>query len=238
MPPPVDYIRLSQSLLYAVRTGEEGVPGLMAQLAAAAEGELQAQLTGEDHKKAFWLNLYNTWVQWLLQQDPAKYKNRNAFFTDKQIQVAGHRLSLDDIEHGLLRRSTFKWSLGYLRNPLPSRFEKCFRLQRLDPRIHFALNCGARSCPPIAYYRPEDIDRQLDLAQKSYLRAEVTRGQDGNKVYLPAILGWFRGDFGGKRGLRALLQREGLLRGSGTAQLHFKPYDWTLFLNNYTNETP
>ncbi len=56
-----------------------------------------------------WLNIYNAFVQKLLTDNPGKFKKRNSFFSDQQITLAGRQLSLDDIEHGILRRSkTFK----------------------------------------------------------------------------------------------------------------------------------
>jgi NADP-dependent 3-hydroxy acid dehydrogenase YdfG len=53
-----------------------------------------------------------------------------------RIPVAGVWLSLDDIEHGMLRGSKHPWGMGYLPRPFPSSFERRFRLERADPRIH------------------------------------------------------------------------------------------------------
>ncbi|MFW1581992.1 DUF547 domain-containing protein, partial [Vibrio parahaemolyticus] len=65
-----------------------------------------------------------------------------------------------------------------------------------------ALNCGAKSCPPIAFYDDAKLDAQLDIATKAYLIGSVTYDSNANKVYVPALLSWFRGDFGGKKGER------------------------------------
>merc|ERR1719184_519606 len=46
-------------------------------------------------------------------------------------------------------------------------------LTKLDPRLHFALNCGARSCPPIRIYTEERINSQLEMATESFLSQEV-----------------------------------------------------------------
>jgi hypothetical protein len=144
-------------------------------------------------------------------------------------------LSLDDIEHGILRHSKIKWSLGHLNKLFPGKFEKKFRVHSVDYRIHFALNCGAKSCPPIAYYAPEKIEAQLELATKNYLRSEVTLDTGKNVAYLPAIMGWFRGDFGGKKGMRSLLKKHGISQNVKPV-IRFKKYDWNLFLNNYTTD--
>ena len=106
---------------------------------------------------------------------------------------------MDDIEHGILRRSKVKWSFGYFNKLFPSAFEKKHRVDTLDYRIHFSLNCGATSCPPIAFYKPEQLDKQLEVATKVYLSGEAAYNEADNTVALPALMGWFRGVFGGKK---------------------------------------
>ncbi|MBD0279664.1 MAG: DUF547 domain-containing protein [Flavisolibacter sp.] len=231
----INYISTSQSLLYAVRTSES-TQHYIHDVQTANISVLQQQLSTDAQRKAFWLNIYNAYVQKLLQEAPERYKKRNAFFTDKQIVIAGKRLSLDDIEHGILRRSKIKWSLGYFNKLFPDTYEKKFRVDSVDYRIHFALNCGAKSCPPIAYYAPEKIEQQLELATKNYLKNEVTYNREENIVYVPAIMGWFRADFGGKKGIKKLLEKHALLPAGVNPVIKFKPYDWTLFLNNYKIE--
>lgn len=228
-----NYVSVSQQLLYAVRTGDS-CDAFIKLLEDADEKILREQLQSEAAKKAFWLNVYNAFVQKLLSENSEKYKNRHAFFSDKQILIAHHKLSLDDIEHGMLRRSKIKWSLGYLNKPFAGKFEKAFRVDTLDNRIHFALNCGAKSCPPIAYYDPAKIDMQLRLATANYLKNETEYDTTVNIIYLPKIMDWFRGDFGGKKGMKKMLNEYGVIKNDVT--IRFKKYDWTLFLNNYRKE--
>ena len=231
------YIVLSQNLLYAVRTGDSTRADIDT-LARASTQELARQLADDAAKKAFWLNVYNAFVQIFLQHDTTLYQHRPAFFSRKSIVIAGHHLSLDDIEHGMLRHSKIKWSLGYLNKPFPSAFEKQFRVDTLDDRIHFALNCGARSCPPIAFYDPAHIDQQLDLATKNYLFNELSYDTTSQTLYLPAIMGWFRHDFGGKKGMLKLVKKWGFVPEDAHPHIRFKPYDWTLYLHHFQNDTP
>ncbi|MDQ6608875.1 MAG: DUF547 domain-containing protein [Bacteroidota bacterium] len=231
----INYIQISQQLLYAVRTGDSS-ENFILQLSAADKNELKKQLSTDAEKKAFWLNIYNAFIQKLLSEHPEKYKSRNSFFTNKQIEIAGIRLSPDDIEHGMLRRSKAKWSMGYFNKLFPSRFEKDFRVSTLDNRIHFALNCGAKSCPPIAYYSPENIDRELELATKNYLHTESDLDRASGVIYLPKIMSWFRADFGGKKGMKKMLEKYGVTKKGEDITIRFKKYDWTLFLNNYRQE--
>ena len=230
-----DYIKLSQDLLYAVKTGESS-DSLENQLSLISQDDLFSQLDSENKRKAFWLNIYNAYTQIALKKNPDAYKNRNKFFRKKFIGIANHTTNLDLVEHGILRRSKWKYSLGHFNKLFKSAFEKKFRLDKVDYRIHFALNCGAKSCPPIAFYQPEQLDRQLDLATKIYLRSEVVFDAVNNKVEVPAILGWFRGDFNGKKGILKILKEQKLIPTDSTPKITWKKYDWTLALKNYNEE--
>ena len=232
---PGNYIRLSQNFLYAAKTGEV-TRIYLDSLKNIDEPALATQLNTDNKRLAFWLNLYNGFTQVLLKRNPDQYKTRNAFFSSKQIDIAGHLISLDLIEHGILRHSKIKISEGYADKPFPSAFEKKFRVQKLDYRIHFALNCGAKSCPPIAFYEPGQINRQLDVAVKTYLKGEVEYHKEENRADVPAIMGWFRHDFGGKTGMLRILKVNKIIPENANPDIHFKKYDWSLYLDNYKTE--
>ncbi|MEJ7683935.1 MAG: DUF547 domain-containing protein [Segetibacter sp.] len=198
--PDINLIEISQQLLLQAKT-HEPTDSFVEVMKNIPKKSLSQQLINDNDKKAFWINLYNAYTQIILSRNPDKYKKRSSFFGDKLISIAGKQLSLDDVEHGILRHSKIKWSLGHLNKWFPSAFEKEQRVDTADYRIHFALNCGAKSCPPIAFYKPEQIDRQLDMATKAYLHGEAEYNEAENTVALPAIMGWFRGDFGGKKNM-------------------------------------
>jgi len=224
-------LQLSQDFVYAARTGS-ATDNLRGQIARLSAEDLRSALRTDNEKNAFWINLYNGFTQALLREDSSRYRKRNRFFSGRQLPVAGRQLSLDDIEHGILRRSRLKWSLGYFGKTFPGNFEKQMRVRRVDPRIHFALNCGARSCPPVAYYKADDLDRQLDLATANYLKNGVLYSPSDNVIDLPAIMGWFRADFDGKKGMRQLLRKHGIIHADAQPKIRFLSYDWTLELNN------
>jgi thiol-disulfide isomerase/thioredoxin len=230
-------VELSQSFLYAARTGGN-FSAFLDSLKNYSYTQLISELQTDNQKKAFWINLYNAFVQSSLTTNPEQYGSRSAFFKTKNIAVAGSMFSLDDIEHGLLRRSKIKWSLGHLNKPFPSKREKELRVKDVDYRIHFALNCGAKSCPPIAFYNDENLDTQLDAATSSYLGSEVEYDSVSNVVKLPKLMSWFRRDFGGKKGMRQILMQAGMLPQQASPKIKFKDYDWTLSLNHYTNQNP
>lgn len=231
----IDLIQTSQQLLLAAKR-HDVTDSLTTLLSHSTPADLSTQLTDDNHKKAFWINVYNAYTQVLLAKDPGLYKKRSAFFGNRQILIAGKKLSLDDIEHGILRRSKVKWSLGYFNKWFPSAFEKTNRIDTLDYRIHFSLNCGAKSCPPIAFYRPEQLTRQLDMATKTYLKGETDYHTEDNSIYLPTLMSWFRRDFGGKKKMKELLHKINVLLPEQNPVIRFKKYDWHLFLENYKTE--
>lgn len=229
------FTKISQQLLLSAKR-REPADSLIQFLQKISPDELHQELNNDTKKKTFWLNIYNAFTQLALAQNPDQYKKRGQFFGQKNIIVAGERLSLDRIEHGLLRRSKTKWSMGYINRLFPSSFERKYRVDTVDYRIHFALNCGAKSCPPIAFYRTEQLDKQLDLATRVYLRNESVYDTLNNKIALPAIMGWFRGDFGGKRKMKELLIKMGVISNDANPSIKFKKYDWNLYLDNYKTD--
>ena len=65
-----------------------------------------------------------------------------------------------------------------------------------DPRIHFALNCGAVSCPPIAVYEGESLDEQLDIATEGFLEGNTIVDKEDNSISLSMLFKWYKEDFG------------------------------------------
>jgi len=126
----------------------------------------------------------------------------------------------------MLRHSQQWWGLGYVPKPFPSAFERHLRVPR-DPRIHFALNCGASSCPAIAFYSAEHLDQQLDAATDLYLSTEVDHDMITGTCKIPALFGWFKGDFGGTRGIRTFLAAHGPKGCDVAATFQYRPFNWT-----------
>ena len=111
---------------------------------------------------------------------------------------------------------------------------KKLAVEKIDFRIHFALNCGAISCPPIAFYSSEKIEQQLQLASLSFLEGETDIYADKKEVHVTQLFRWFLADFGGKSGIRKIL-REYLDFDSKSYQIIFKPYSWEEQLDNYAD---
>ncbi|MBK5279191.1 MAG: DUF547 domain-containing protein [Bacteroidia bacterium] len=190
---------------------------------------IQKGLIEDNARKVFWINLYNALYQILAIHEN---KDKNSIYTDKSIYFSDAILSLDDIEHGILRKYRWKYSQGYLPQFLPSSTIKKLAVNSIDYRIHFALNCGAKSCPPIAFYQYEKLDKQLDLAAQSFLENETTVDVANQKLHVTKIMQWFKGDFGGEKGIKKIITH--YLGGDYSSfTIIFNDYDWGDDLKNF-----
>ena len=231
---PADPVELPGQFLLAVRRGEPRAE-IVDRIAALDESDLLAALGDDRARLTFWINLYNAVTQHALETEPGRYENSRAFFSAPLVTVAGEELSLDDIEHGILRRSFSKFALGYLRSPFRSDVCERYELDSRDPRIHFALNCGAESCPPIAAYTVEGIDEQLDWATEGYLERTVEYDPNRGRVRVPRVMLWFRGDFGRKRNIVAFLEQYGQLPPGASPRLSYREWDWSMDRGRYAD---
>lgn len=228
-----DFNELSEELLRRIQKGEDTKP-LQNKLASVSVEALDAALATPEQQLAFWVNVYNAYIQIILRANPELYEDRSSFFTKDQIRIAGETVSFDKIEHGLIRKSQSKLGLGYVGKLFPGSFEKTLQVDKLDYRIHFALNCGARDCPPVAIYEPERLEEQFSKGTKRYLQGSSRYDAASHTVYVTSLFSWFRGDFGGKDGVRSILESNGIVPRAEDLDLEFKDYDWTLFLDNFT----
>ncbi len=213
---------ISAQLLFAVKTSKPA-ESLLLQTAQLNPDTLQQSLKDDASKKAFWLNMYNAWYQLLAVQYPKAGKK---IFRMKQIQIAGRFYSLDQIEHGILRKYRWKYSLGYFPSLFIPKHIRQSAVTNIDYRIHFAMNCGAKSCPAIAFYTPDKIEQQLLLATKVFLQQETMIDESTRSVTTTKIIQWFIGDFGGRKKVLELLST---ITGKDLSnyRLKFAPYDWT-----------
>ncbi len=217
------------SLLAAVRA--EGTAALVTELDALQgylDGLAQCDPDELDRHEAlaYWINLYNAGSMRLAAEAqrralPTLLRLPDGF--DRPfIAVAGERLSLDDIEHGKIRR------FG-------------------DPRVHGALNCCSRSCPLLRSepYGGRNLDTQLDEQLRRFLAAGGIRLEpEPQRVTLSRIFQWFGSDFVRPQLMPALYpvpSRAVLaaLHGwlepevvtwleQGPLQIRYQPYDWSL----------
>jgi hypothetical protein len=112
-----------------------------------------------------------------------------------------------------------------------------FALEEREPRVHFALSCGARSCPPIRIYSAETIDDQLEAAARSVISAETTIDIHANTLTTLSVFRRYRRDFGQSEAdvLRYILlylddetTRTYLRQNLLSIKVVYRPIDWTL----------
>ena len=226
-----NYIKTSQDLLTRIVNGKSYEKEVTI-LEKSTLNDLIAQLPKDKDKKAFWINIYNAFIQIHLNKNPSLFEDKGSFFKTKRIKIAGEVLSFDDVEHGILRKSRCKISLGYLRKPFRAKWERKLRVDEIDWRIHFVLNCGAKSCPSVAIFTLDNLNNELDYMVTNYLKEHTTFNSENKTASSSALISWFRGDFGGKSGASKIL-KEYNITPVKPKNLKFNDYDWTLYLNNF-----
>ena len=222
--------QLSEQLLLQVKM-QKPTNEIVSALEKLSLQNLKNALHDDDHKKAFWINLYNAFF--LILRKELKL-DKPAIYRDRVIIIAGQTFSLDDIEHGILRKYRFKWALGYLPHPFAPAIVKRLAVSKMDYRIHFALNCGAKSCPPIAFYSTDQLERQLNMAALAFLEYETEVFTEKKEVHVTRLFQWFLGDFGGKRGIRRILKKHLQLETKGM-KIVYREYDWTEDLDAFVD---
>jgi hypothetical protein len=225
----INLLMLSGELLLSVKLKKD-ISAIEQTLSTMSRTELLCQLHTDEEKKTFWINIYNAYYQILASRDNTPSK---LIFSKKEIHIADTAFSLDDIEHGILRKYRWKKSFGYLPNPFASFLIRKLAVKEIDYRIHFALNCGAKSCPPIAFYALKKINNQLDEAMHAFIESETTIDTKNKIIFASKLMYWYQGDFGGLRGVKHTLKKV-LQFETTTYKLKFNPYSWETELENYT----
>ena len=221
-------IALSEQLLFNVKT-EQATDSIVQLLKTIEWPHLIAALNTDDARKTFWINIYNAEYQLLAKSGVRK----PAIFTQKLILIAGTHFSLDNIEHGILRKYKWKYSRGYLPQAFPTKKIKALSVLQVDYRIHFALNCGAKSCPPIAFYTLKDINAQLELATNSFLVSETEIDTVKKVLKISTFFNWFKADFGGKSGIKKIFSIY-LAQDFKDYSIQYNPYIKDAELGKYT----
>ncbi|MDW7709237.1 MAG: DUF547 domain-containing protein [Deferrisomatales bacterium] len=195
-------------------------------------------LVGRREKLAFWVNLYNTIVvdAVVLLGVKQSVKEVPELFRRVGYRIGEHRFTPDDMEHGILRanaRPPFRPLRPFgARDP-----RKAFAVSPVDPRIHFALVCGSRSCAPIASYDGGRIGEQLEAAARSFVNSsEVLAVPEERRLLLSEIFRWYAEDFGGRVGILDFLHdyladetgRRFLRENAGSLKIEYLDYDWNL----------
>jgi hypothetical protein len=167
---------------------------------------------------AFYVNAYNAWtIKLILKGYPGvkSIKDLGNIFKSpwkkKICRVDEDVITLDDIEHNILR----------------PRFK--------DPRVHFAINCAALSCPQLISkpYRGDTLDRQLDHSVRAFINNPQRNYLEDNTLYISKIFKWFSEDFHDDVVGFFLKYAQGDLKkqleeSKGKIKVKYLDYDWSL----------
>ena len=151
-----------------------------------------------DELVAMFVNVYNALIIHgiVIRGAPTNHFIRYKFFNNVSYVIAGHNYSLNDIENGVLRAN--RKGMTDLSNPFSAKDPRLeVALKTPEPRVHFALNCASKGCPPIRFYSAAKLDAQLNLATKAFLTAGgCIIDKETHQVSLSPILKWYKADFG------------------------------------------
>ncbi|MCF8143407.1 MAG: DUF547 domain-containing protein [Deltaproteobacteria bacterium] len=167
---------------------------------------------------AFYINAYNAWTIKLILSaypDIKSIKDLGSLFKSpwkkKIARIDGDVMTLDNIEHDILR----------------PRFK--------DPRIHFAVNCASKGCPPLRSepYRGDRLDRQLTQMTEAFINTPKYNRIQKNTLYVSSIFKWYSEDFnddivGFFRQYAQGKLREEIKQHEGKINVRYLDYDWSL----------
>ena len=200
----------------AVQEHKATLDAYRVQLAQATEP------TNRDEKLAFYINAYNGLTLALMIEKLPEDQNKWSSYSIRDagttlistwkyfdFEVAGKKRTLDEIEHALLR------PLG-------------------EPRIHFAINCASRSCPPLIAepFLATTLETQLEQVTTAFAQDPMQIRFDGKKLQVNPIMNWFAADFKDAGGIGPFLSPytkpkvTTFINNGGS--IGFFDYDWSL----------
>ncbi|MDA8692682.1 DUF547 domain-containing protein [Saprospiraceae bacterium] len=183
----------------------------------AKKGDLEGYLTAlskvdpsslsKSERLAFWINAYNaSTIMKIVENYPVgsiKDLNGGKPWDDKFIKLDGKTLSLNDIENGIIRPQ-FK-----------------------EPRIHFAVNCAAKSCPPIhnGAYSAGNLNTNMENSAKAFINNPTYNQISADKVVISNIFNWYGEDFGN---IIDFLNKYSDTKINSNAKVEYNEYNWKL----------
>ena len=157
---------------------------------------------------SFWIKTYNMFVLKLIcdHYPIGSVQDIPDAFTREFVKIGVHNYSLDYIEKEMLMKK-FKW-----------------------PEIHYAINCGAVSCPPLQNtpIRPEGIEQQLKKLGRTFINDTRFNTLTEKKVEVSRIFEWYAVDFASSGTIGDYLRSQTTVQWPERVKIAYKPYDWSL----------
>jgi len=172
----------------------------------------------KNEQLAYWINAYNAFtIRLILDHYPVKSIKDigpavqiplvNTPWTEKFFAIGGEKMSLDNIEHGVLR----------------SKFN--------DPRIHFALVCASLSCPRLRNeaYTAALLDRQLDEQGRDFLSNPGKNQIKQDTARLSKYFDWYKGDWEESgQSVQSWVNRYSPTKIDASTRIEYLDYNWSL----------
>lgn len=158
---------------------------------------------------AYWINAYNAnTIKMIIENYPTSSITKiTAKPWDQAIAKIGDKTyTLNQIENEIIR-PTFK-----------------------EPRIHFAVNCAAKSCPKLhnEAFMPEKLDAQLEKMAKAFINNKEANVISEKKAELSKIFEWYKDDFAAAGGVIAFINKYSDVEVKDNAKVTYREYDWNL----------
>ena len=192
-------------------------PKLESYLKLLSENAPDRSKWSKNEQLAYWINVYNAYtVRLIVDFYPTKSirdlgpRIKIPLIKDvwhyKFFKIAGVDMSLDEVEHSILRKE----------------FE--------EPRIHFAINCASVSCPPLLNeaFVASNLENQLTRVATTFINDTSRNKISSQSAQLSSIFSWFKGDFTKKGTLIEFLNRYSKVKISPNARISFLDYNWNL----------
>ena len=192
-------------------------PKLEKYLKLLSENAPDRKTWSKNEQLAYWINVYNAFtVKLIVDFYPTKSirdlgpRIKIPLIKDvwhyKFFKIAGVEMSLDEVEHSILRKE----------------FE--------EPRIHFAINCASVSCPPLLNeaFMAANLENQLTRVTTTFINDPIRNKISSQSAQLSSIFSWFKGDFTKKGTLIEFLNRYAKVKLSPNARITFMEYNWNL----------
>ncbi|MEO5719786.1 MAG: DUF547 domain-containing protein [Chthoniobacterales bacterium] len=188
-------------------------PADMQAIQQVVDGIAQEKISGLSKKEqlAFYLNAYNAWI---LHEALGKYPTKSVkdllftFFTKPRLKVAGEEMSFNHLEKEIIR----------------PKFN--------EPRVHFALNCASRSCPPLnpEPFQAAKLASQLEKLSAAFVNSPEGVNYDASKktAALSSIFDWYKNDFKAAGGPVAFINQRLNPPLPNDTKIIFQDYDWSL----------
>lgn len=166
----------------------------------------------KNKKKAFWINAYNAYtLSLILRNKETKSINNIKIGTQNAwnipfVKVGGKTLTLDFIEHQILRKELF------------------------DPRIHVGVNCASTSCPKLANFAftEADVNNQLEALMFAFVNDPKRNSISKDRIAVSQIFNWFQEDFTKESSLIDYLNQYSKTKINSNARIRYLPYNWNL----------